>query len=86
MSSSFPGETSRPHIVSCEEGFNIVANIKLISFLNNTPVNNFPKFGQVVGTAVLIIQIVRVFPYVESQNRSKTFCYRVTCIRFLCDE
>ena len=32
MSSSFPGETSRPHIVSCEEGFNIVANIKLISF------------------------------------------------------
>mgnify|MGYP004653011011 CR=1 FL=1 len=41
--------------------------IILVSLGNHLPVDNIPKPAQMVGTAVLIIEIIGMFPYIKSQ-------------------
>lgn len=41
----------------------------LKSFVYNLPVDYFPYLGQMVGTAVLEVEVVGVLPYVERQDR-----------------
>ena len=44
----------------------------LIALFDDIPIHNSPKRSQVVRPAVLIVQIIGMLPYVESQQRLQT--------------
>ena len=50
------------------------------------PVDDFPKIVQMVGSSVLIIQIVGMFPDIEAQERFHALSERITTIGFLHDD
>src|SRR5690606_16026531 len=56
-----------------------------IAVAHHIPVDDLPELLQVIRTAVLVVEIVRVFPYIKSQDRRQTFGQRVSCIRLLLD-
>lgn len=39
--------------------------LKLVSARNNLPVNNIPKCSYMIGSSVLVVQIVGVLPNIE---------------------
>lgn len=45
----------------------------LVTDLYYLPIHNLPQLSQVRGTAVLVIEVVSVFPDVESQKRLQAF-------------
>jgi hypothetical protein len=40
-----------------------------VSLTNGSPIDKAPKGRNVIWTAVLVIEVVRVFPHVEAQQR-----------------
>ena len=61
----------------------LYADLLIISLFYHLPVNNLPQGSQVVGTTVLIVQIVGMLPNVESQQRFQAFLNRIGSIRLL---
>ena len=54
-------------------------------FFYHIPVDDIPQGVHVVGAAVLVIQVVRVFPHVKSEKRFQSGAYRVTSVTFFGD-
>lgn len=49
------------------------------------PVDDVPEGMNGVGATVLVIEVVGVFPYVESEERGEEFAERISGVRFLRD-
>ena len=49
----------------------------------NGPVDNVPKRVERVGTPVLIVEVIGMFPDVEGQNRGESFGYGVARVALL---
>ena len=45
----------------------VVKRVRLQPFFYDIPVDDLPQFVYVVGTTVLIVEVVSMFPYVKSQ-------------------
>ena len=58
--------TKRPSLLR-RHPVGIVLHLQDISALNDRPVDNLPEGGEVVGTTVLVVQVVGVLPDVEGQ-------------------
>lgn len=58
----------------------------LKSFVYNLPVDYFPYLGQMVGTAVLEVEVVGVLPYVEGEQRTQPLTQRVAGVLLLCND
>lgn len=58
-------------------------NPSLVSLLYHAPVHNLPERGQMIRPTVLIVQIVRMLPHIEGQQRLQTLLHRVRRIRLL---
>ena len=57
---------------SCDEetffqSVSVVKRVRLQPFFYDIPVDDLPQFVYVVGTTVLIVEVVSMFPYVKSQ-------------------
>ena len=46
----------------------VMENVLVKTFSNDLPVDDLPKGSQMIWPAVLIIQIVRMLPYIECQQ------------------
>ena len=57
----------------------------LIPRFYNIPVNDTPKIFEVVGTTILVSQIICVLPYVESEQRVQPFAHGIAGIGFFLD-
>ena len=57
-----------------------------ISEFDDRPVEDFPQLVEIVGAAVLIVEIVGVFPDVESKQRLEILRHRVGSVAALGDE
>ena len=47
--------------------YSVVKRVRLQPFFYDIPVDDLPQFVYVVGTTVLIVEVVSMFPYVKSQ-------------------
>ena len=48
-----------------------------VPFLYFVPVDDLPKGGKVCGTAVLVVEVIGMFPHVESKQGREPLCHRV---------
>lgn len=53
---------------------------------NHAPVHNVPECGYVFGAAVLVVQVVGMFPNVEAQQRDVSVAYGVVSVGLLYDD
>lgn len=56
-----------------------------VTFVHFIPVDYIPESGDVVRTFVLVVQVVSVLPYIQTQNRSQTFEERAVLVRCASD-
>ena len=45
------------------------SQLGIIPITDNTPIDNLPKSGEMSCAAILVIQIISMLPYIESQQR-----------------
>ena len=57
----------------------------IIAFLHFFPVHNLPKGGEVRGTAVLVVQVIRVLPDVEGEDGLEAVRYGIVRVGVLPD-
>lgn len=55
------------------------------SFFYHIPVDDVPQGVYVVGAAVLVVQVVGVFPHIKTQKWFQSGAYRVTAVSFFGD-
>ena len=60
--------------------------VTTVALLNDVPIDNLPEGSKVVGTSVLIVQVVGMLPYVEGEQRGETLLNGVGGIGLLCDD
>ena len=53
---------------------------------NHAPVHYVPKRGYVLGAAVLVVQVVGMFPKVEAQQRDVSVAYGIVSVGLLQDD
>ena len=54
-----------------------------VARFQNIPVDDAPYCGEMIDTAVLIVEVVGMFPYVDAENGLQSVANRVACIGFL---
>ena len=54
-------------------------------FVYHIPVDDLPKSVQMVWATVLIINVIGVFPNIESQQRPQAFLHGIARVSFLSD-
>ena len=52
----------------------------LVLFIDKVPVDDAEPFIDVINAAVLILQVVSMFPDVQAEQRSLPFCQRVILV------
>ena len=65
--------------------YNLYTALHYVAAIDFGPVNDLPESVQMGGTAIAIIDIIRMLPYVHCQQRFETFGDRITGIGFLRD-
>src|SRR5258708_37244472 len=60
--------------------------VLLESLIHRVPVDDVPPRGEVVGPAVLVLQIVGMFPDIDAENRLFAFHQRAVLVRGALDE
>ena len=56
-----------------------------VARFQNIPVDDAPYCGEMIDTAVLIVEVVGMFPYVDAENGLQSVANGVACIGFLCN-
>ena len=59
--------------------------VTTVALLHDVPIDNLPEGSKVVGTSVLIIELVGMLPYVEGEQWGESLLDWVGGIWFLCD-
>ena len=54
-----------------------------VARFQNIPVDDAPHCGEMIDTAVLIVEVVGMFPYVDAENGLQSVANGVACIGFL---
>lgn len=58
----------------------------LVAASYNVPVYDRPDILDVVGTAILIAEVVSMFPDIDTEEGTKAMYYRIASVRFLRDD
>lgn len=74
------------HIMLKLKCYSLMSRFILISVFDYFPVDDVPKLFQGVGTTVLIIEIICMFPYIEREQRCESVGERIAGIASLGDE
>ena len=60
-----------------------ISSSVLIALFDNLPIDNLPERSQVVRSAILIVQVIRMLPHVEGQQWLQPLLHRIRSIRLL---